>query len=321
MRDYGKVHTSFWSSTGIRALSEDGRTLALYLLTCPHGTIAGVFRLPDGYASEDLQWSYQRVREGFSELFANGFVSRCETTNWTWIVKHLDWNPPANPNQRKAVAKVAERVPDECSWKPDFMRVCAERIGLAWEPKKNPSRTVPKPLANQQQEQKQEQEQKKEEAPRAPTPRPGTLALPAVDAPAAPPLPTSPPPSLDPAQGKGTTPKTRKPSAKLDLSVLPESLEPEVWEDWLRHRRALRAPMNTQTGLNRIANELKRCIERGIDPNHAIGESIAAGWRGIKADWLENRIKSTGNRTETDSRWFGLNEKDYSEGINPDGTF
>lgn len=75
MRDYGKVHTSFWASANIRNLSEDGRALALYLLTCPHGTIAGVFRLPDGYASEDLQWTSKRVREGFAELFANGFAN------------------------------------------------------------------------------------------------------------------------------------------------------------------------------------------------------------------------------------------------------
>ena len=63
MRDYGKVHTSFWTSDSIRELSEDARMLALYLLTCPHATIAGVFRLPDGYACEDLQWSAETLRE------------------------------------------------------------------------------------------------------------------------------------------------------------------------------------------------------------------------------------------------------------------
>ncbi|MBB3213441.1 hypothetical protein FHW67_002733 [Herbaspirillum sp. Sphag1AN] len=33
MRDYGKVYTAFWSSEDIRDLSEDGRMLALYLMT------------------------------------------------------------------------------------------------------------------------------------------------------------------------------------------------------------------------------------------------------------------------------------------------
>lgn len=158
MRDYGKVHTSFWASPNVRALSEDGRTLAMYLLTCPHGTIAGVFRLPDGYASEDLQWDAKRVREGFAELLKNGFANRCETTKWVWVVKHLEWNPPENPNQRKSAAKVAMQIPDGCAWKADFMRVCGESLGVELAPQSNGSETVPKPLANQEQEQEQEQE-------------------------------------------------------------------------------------------------------------------------------------------------------------------
>ena len=121
-RDYGKVHTSFWSSETIRALSEDGRVLALYLMTSPHTTITGTFRLPDGYACEDLKWTSQRVQKGFAELCANGLANRCETTKWVWIVKHLEWNPPENPNQRKAAAKQAFMTPIECYWKAAFMR-------------------------------------------------------------------------------------------------------------------------------------------------------------------------------------------------------
>lgn len=159
MRDYGKVHTSFWSSANIRALSEDGRTLAIYLLTCPHGTIAGVFRLPDGYASEDLQWDSARVREGFEELFRNGFANRCETTKWVFVRKHLEWNPPENPNQRKAAQKIAKQIPNECAWKPDFMRVCGELLGLDEEEPLNGSETLEKPFPNQEQEQEQDKEE------------------------------------------------------------------------------------------------------------------------------------------------------------------
>ena len=129
MRDYGKLHTSFWTSSTIRGMSEDGRTLAFYLLSCPHGTIAGVFRLPDGYACEDLQWDAERVQKGFAELFQNGFSNRCETTKWVWVTKHFDWNPPENPNQRKAIAKVVLQIPDDCVWKRDFMRVSGGFFG------------------------------------------------------------------------------------------------------------------------------------------------------------------------------------------------
>ena len=148
-------------------MSEDARALALYLLTSPHNTIAGVFRLPDGYVCEDMQWTAERVAEGFLELLSKGFANRCETTKWVWIVKHFDWNPPENPNQKKAAGKQASTIPDECCWKPDFMRVSGDFLGIVQAENGNPSVTLPKPFANQEQE--QEQEQKKSRGARSPT--------------------------------------------------------------------------------------------------------------------------------------------------------
>lgn len=158
MRDYGKVYSTFWSSQTTHSLSDDGKLLALYLMTCSHNTIAGVFRLPDGYVAEDIGWDNERVKKGFAELLSNGFANRCETTKWVWVVKHLEWNKPENPNQRKSAAKIALSVPAECGWKLDFMRVCGEPLGLADAPESNRSTTVKQPLLNQEQEQEQEQD-------------------------------------------------------------------------------------------------------------------------------------------------------------------
>ena len=158
MRDYGKVHSSFWSSETVRAMTEDGRYLALYLMTSSHTTIAGVFRLPDGYASEDLKWGTERVAEGFRNTETNGFAVRCPVTQWVWIAKHLEWNPPENPNQRKAITKITTQIPDKCSWKLDFYKQFGRELGMAEPaPHGNPSRTVPEPSRNQEQEQEQEQ--------------------------------------------------------------------------------------------------------------------------------------------------------------------
>ena len=179
MRDYGRVYTAFWTSEDIRSLTDDGRLLALYLLTSPHSTIAGVFRLPDGYASDDLQWGTERVSEGFHELLGKGFVDRCETTKWVWIRRFLDWNAPDGPNQWKAARKVAALIPAECRWKAQFSQVFARAAGdpppldpqlpanrsephaddgarAHHEPIGNPSGTVPKPIRIQEQEQETE---------------------------------------------------------------------------------------------------------------------------------------------------------------------
>lgn len=158
MREYGKVYSTFWSSSTTHALSDDGKLLALYLMTCSHSTIAGVFRLPDGYVAEDIGWDQERVQKGFAELLSKGFANRCPTTKWVWITKHLEWNKPENPNQRKSAAKIAQSVPDECCWKRDFMRVCGESLGLDQPEKANPSGTVVEPFLNQEQEQEQEKD-------------------------------------------------------------------------------------------------------------------------------------------------------------------
>lgn len=111
MRDYGRVYSSFWQSPEIRTLPEDARTLALYLLTSPHGNLIGCFRLPDAYAAEDLQWSIERVAEGFAKLSEVAFVTRDEGTKWVFITKYLKWNAFENPNVARAALKALDQVP------------------------------------------------------------------------------------------------------------------------------------------------------------------------------------------------------------------
>lgn len=110
MRDYGKVYSAFWQDQDMRDLSEDGRHMALYLMTCPHGNMLGCFRLPDGYASEDLKWSSERVQKGFDELFHAAFAYRCGSTSLVFIRKYLNWNQFENPNVGKAAVKLFEAM-------------------------------------------------------------------------------------------------------------------------------------------------------------------------------------------------------------------
>jgi hypothetical protein len=133
VREWGKVPSAFWSMPAIARMSDDGLVLLLYLMTCGHGTIAGVYRLPDGYIQEDLgvKWPAERVAKGFEELLNNGFAYRCKSTKWVWVVKHLEWNRPENPNQRKAAIKMALSVPPECIWRTEFMRRAGPDLGIS----------------------------------------------------------------------------------------------------------------------------------------------------------------------------------------------
>lgn len=144
MKDYGRVSTRFWSSDDVRSLTDDGKLLALYLLTCEHTTLVGVLRLPDGYATEDLGWTSERVSQGFGELFRNGFANRCETTKWVWIRKFLQWNGPENPNQWKAARKIVSQIPPRCSWLVEFQQVFSAASGNPLPPSTTLSKPLPK---------------------------------------------------------------------------------------------------------------------------------------------------------------------------------
>lgn len=139
MRDYGKVHTSFWSSETIRGLDDDSRMLALYLLTCTHSNMAGAFRIPDGYVAEDLGWSSERFRKGLETLSEAGFLMYCDKSKFVWILKFLNWNKPENPNQWKAVAKFMAAIPANCS----FRESANERVS---EPFRNSPVPAPVPV-------------------------------------------------------------------------------------------------------------------------------------------------------------------------------
>lgn len=158
MRDYGKVYTAFWTSEDARSLTEDARTLALYLLTCPHGNMLGCFRLTNAYAADDLMWDVERVAKGFAELFQKGFAYRCERTFWVFIRQHLKWNQFDNPNVGKAAAKLFDQISPPVTVKALLAQALREfsavfptqvldKFEAESEPFQNPFETVSKTVA------------------------------------------------------------------------------------------------------------------------------------------------------------------------------
>jgi hypothetical protein len=123
MREYGKVYTAFWSDPTIRSMSEDARVLALYLLTCQHGNSIGLFRLPNAYAADDLQWTTERVSKGFLDLIESKFLVRETTSNWLVIPKYTKWNGFENPKVAIGAMKILEAAPDG-----DAKSLCARSI-------------------------------------------------------------------------------------------------------------------------------------------------------------------------------------------------
>jgi hypothetical protein len=65
----------------------------------------------------------------------------------------------------------------------------------------------------------------------------------------------------------------------------PESVDNLVWEDFLKIRKAKKAPM-TATALEGIKREATKA---GWTLNDAIRECVIRGWQGFKSDWVEAR--------------------------------
>ena len=121
MRDYGLVHNTFWSSPTTADLDSDAKVLALYLLTSPHTTTSGAFRLPDAYACEDLRWDAKRFRNSLETISRAGFVKVDEATRWVWIVNFAKFNKPANPNIRKAAIKQVQGMPESVQFRSEVV--------------------------------------------------------------------------------------------------------------------------------------------------------------------------------------------------------
>lgn len=108
MREYGQVQCAFWQSD-LGNLTDDAKLLALYLMTGPHSNGSGCYPCPIEYAMGDLQWSSERVQEGFAELSQYGFAYRFGTV--VFIRKYLSWNPVANANVALARMKEFRALP------------------------------------------------------------------------------------------------------------------------------------------------------------------------------------------------------------------
>ena len=111
MAVYVKIERRFWHDEKMVPLTGDGHLLALYLLTCPHGNMIGIFPLPAGYACADLNWTLEQFEAAFAELLKPecGFAQYDPDTRLVWVVNHIRNNPIENQNQAKAgVGKLAE---------------------------------------------------------------------------------------------------------------------------------------------------------------------------------------------------------------------
>ena len=110
MNRYTTVESFIWHDEKFRALPEDARTVFLYLLTCPHGNMCGIFYLPDLYAASDLQWDVERYRKAIDTLCDTLLIAKDKDI--IWIKNYLKHNPIKGPKQITGAVNRLMTLPD-----------------------------------------------------------------------------------------------------------------------------------------------------------------------------------------------------------------
>ncbi len=112
MRDFSKISPAVWQSQRFNNLpSDDGRYLYLYFLTCEHQNSAGCYRLPDGYASDDLRWPPERYVAARKQLVEADLIQFDEENHVVMVCRWFKHNPPMNEKHFVGIECILERLP------------------------------------------------------------------------------------------------------------------------------------------------------------------------------------------------------------------
>ena len=129
MRDFSKISPALWQSKRFNTLpSDDGRYLYLYLLTSGHQPSAGAYRLPDGYATNDLHWELSRYLKARHELAVADLILFDETESVVMITRWFKHNPPMSESHFIGIGRMLERLPSQMIWE-----AASQAANEAWE--------------------------------------------------------------------------------------------------------------------------------------------------------------------------------------------
>lgn len=107
MRDYSKVSSSFWTGKTGKALrgNQQAQIVALYLMTCPHANMIGVFHCPIIYIAHETGSSIEGASEGLKALCEGAFCTYDEDSETVWVheMARFQIGEKLSPNDKQVV--------------------------------------------------------------------------------------------------------------------------------------------------------------------------------------------------------------------------
>lgn len=169
MRDYGKVSPQFWiGETGkkLREAGPEAQVVALYLTTCPHSNMIGLYYLPVMYMAHETGLGMEGAYKGLQRAIEAGFCSYDEASEVVFVHEMAKFQiaDALKPTDKrcKGIQNEYDSVPEN-----PFLSMFYEKYSTAFHMTKNRGETSAsssrneapsKPLASQEQEQEQEQD-------------------------------------------------------------------------------------------------------------------------------------------------------------------
>lgn len=92
-REYGQVPSKLWMGQVVPQflqLSVEGKLLYLYLLSCHHSNMAGIFHLRWEYVAVDVGLDHAKVQEARRELEAASLIKYEDNLYRVWVVDFLE---------------------------------------------------------------------------------------------------------------------------------------------------------------------------------------------------------------------------------------
>ncbi|NSX05064.1 DNA-binding protein [Cupriavidus gilardii] len=280
MRDYGKVSPQFWMGrTGkeLRKRGPEAQLVALYLMTCPHANMLGLYYVPLMYIAHETGLGMEGASKGLAWAIEAGFCEYDEDSEVVWVVEmaHYQIGERLSPSDKRCAGVQNEynALPENPYLARFFEKYEADFNLTRKRENGSPLEAPSKPLASQEQEQEQEQEkeQKRVDAPAKPSPASRGSALPKDWEPDDEQIAfcRSTRPDLDP---RAVAERFRdywiaQPGAKGRKSDWPAT-----WRNWVRNEKAVpRAGPAQQSRLDQqkqILDELTgRSRDRSYDPD------------------------------------------------------
>lgn len=131
---YSRVPSSFWTDKIYSKWNDEVKLAALYVTTCSHRHLEGIYTLPPEYACADLRWSSNNWKRSLTVLQISNFVKWDPLTNIILIVDALRFQAPENDNQTDGAIRRILDLPES----PLIQEFCA--IALDHSNKKSASR-------------------------------------------------------------------------------------------------------------------------------------------------------------------------------------